>query len=138
VPFETETVTNFYHEDLTVFDSGVRAARELFGRTGLTPADMDVGMLYDHFTIAVFWHLESMGFCKPGEAADFVREGHCALDGTIPLSPNGGLIGEAYIHGMNLITEGVRQIRGTASNQIADAEHALVTAGMSAAILGGA
>ncbi len=138
VPFETETVTNFYHEDLTVFDSGVRSARELFGRTGLTPADMDVGMLYDHFTIAVFWHLESMGFCKPGEAADFVREGHCALDGTIPLSPNGGLIGEAYIHGMNLITEGVRQIRGTASNQIADAEHALVTAGMSAAILGGA
>jgi acetyl-CoA acetyltransferase len=136
VPFETETVTNFYHEDLTVFDSGVRSARELFGRTGLKPTDMDVGMLYDHFTIAVFWHLESMGFCKPGEAADFVRDGHCALDGTIPLSPNGGLIGEAYIHGMNLVTEAVRQLRGTATNQVAGAEHALVSAGMSAAILG--
>jgi acetyl-CoA acetyltransferase len=93
-------------------------------------------MLYDHFTIAVFWHLESMGFCKPGEASDFIKDGHLALDGSIPLSPNGGLIGEAYIHGMNLATEAVRQIRGTASNQVDNVEHALLAAGMSGAILG--
>jgi acetyl-CoA acetyltransferase len=136
VPFETETVTNFYHSDLTVFDSGVHSGAELFGRTGLTPADIQVGMLYDHFTIAVFWHLESMGFCKPGEASDFIKDGHLALDGSIPLSPNGGLIGEAYIHGMNLATEAVRQIRGTASNQVDNVEHALLAAGMSGAILG--
>lgn len=135
VPFETETVTNFYHSDLTVFDSGVHCGQELFGRTGLTPKDIQVGMLYDHFTIAVFWHLEAMGFCKPGEAADFVKDGHLALDGTIPLSPNGGLIGEAYIHGMNLVTEAVRQIRGTATNQVADVENVLLSAGMSGAIL---
>ncbi len=135
VPFETETVTNFYHQDLTTFDSGVHCGRELFGRTGLTPSDIQVGMLYDHFTIAVFWHLEAMGFCKPGEAADFVKDGNLALDGSIPLSPNGGLIGEAYIHGMNLATEAVRQIRGTATNQVADVENVLLSAGMSGAIL---
>jgi acetyl-CoA acetyltransferase len=135
VPFETETVTNFYHRDLTRFDSGIACARELYGRTGLTPADIQVGMLYDHFTIAVFWHLEAFGFCKPGEAADFVKDGHLALDGSIPLSPNGGLIGEAYIHGMNLVTEAVRQIRGTAANQVAGVENVLLSAGMSGAIL---
>jgi acetyl-CoA acetyltransferase len=135
IPFDTETVTNFYHKDLTVFDSGVRCAKELYGRTGLSPRDIQVGMLYDHFTIAVFWHLEAMGFCKPGEAAAFVKDGHLALDGSIPLSPNGGLIGEAYIHGMNLVTEAVRQIRGTATNQVANVENVLLSAGMSGAIL---
>ena len=85
--------------------------------------------------VAVFWQLEAMGFCKPGEATDFVKDGHLALDGTIPLSPNGGLIGEAYIHGMNLVTEAVRQIRGTATNQVENVEHVLLSAGMSGAIL---
>ena len=135
VPFETETVTNFYHEDLTRFDSGIQCARDLFGRTGLRPSDIQVGMLYDHFTIAVFWHLEAFGFCKPGESVDFIKDGHLALDGSIPLSPNGGLIGEAYIHGMNLVTEAVRQIRGTASNQVEHVENVLLSAGMSGAIL---
>ncbi len=135
VPFETEVVTNFYHADLTRFDSGVVAAEELYARTGLGPDDFQVAMLYDHFTIAVYWHLEAFGFCKPGEAAAFVKDGHITLDGKIPLSPNGGLIGEAYIHGMNNITEAVRQIRGTAANQIADVENVLVSSGMSAAIL---
>jgi len=135
VPFETETVTNFYHRDLTLFDSGIQCARDLYGRTGLGPADIQVGMLYDHFTIAVFWHLEANGFCRPGEAADFVKDGQIALDGSIPLSPNGGLIGEGYIHGMNLITEAVRQIRGTATNQVDQVENVLLAAGMSGAIL---
>jgi acetyl-CoA acetyltransferase len=72
----------------------------------------------------------------PGEGSDFVKEGHLDLDGRLPLSPNGGLIGEAYIHGMNNITEAVRQIRGTAANPIEDVDHVLVSSGMSAAILG--
>jgi acetyl-CoA acetyltransferase len=136
VPFETEVVTNFYHSDLTRFDSGIAAARELYARTGLGPDDIRVAMLYDHFSVAVFWHLEAFGFCGPGEAAAFVGEGHLDLEGRLPLSPNGGLIGEAYIHGMNNITEAVRQVRGTAVNQISDVDHVLVSSGMSAAILG--
>jgi hypothetical protein len=52
------------------------------------------------------------------------------------VSPNGGHIGEAYIHGMNNVAEAVRQVRGTAANQVKDVEHVLVSAGMSGAILG--
>ena len=64
-----------------------------------------------------------------------IADGHCDLNRTLSLSPNGGLIGEAYIHGMNLVTEAVRQIRGTASNQVANVENVLISAGMSGAIL---
>ena len=136
VPYETEVVTNFYHADLTRFDSGIASAQVLYERTGLGPDDIQIGMLYDHFTVAVYWHLEAFGFCGPGEGPDFIREGHCDLDGRLALSPNGGLIGEAYIHGMNNITEAVRQIRGTAVNQVASVDHVLLSSGMSAAILG--
>ena len=136
VPFESETVTNYYVEDVTRFETGVATSKSLRAHTGLAPGDFQVAMLYDHFSIAIFWHLEANGFCKPGEAADFVREGHIGIDGTIPVSPNGGHLGEAYIHGMNLIAEGVRQLRGSAVNQVADVENVLVAAGMSAAALG--
>jgi acetyl-CoA acetyltransferase len=136
IPRDYETVTSYYHDDVCRFDAGEACAKELYRRTGLGPEHMQVGMLYDHFTIAIYWHLEANGFCKPGEAADFVRDGGIALDGIIPVSPNGGHIGEAYIHGMNNIAEGVRQIRGTAANQVSDVEHVLISAGMSGAILG--
>jgi len=136
VPFECETVTNYYHEDLTVFDSGRACAQELYRRTGLSASDMQVAMLYDAFTINIWWHLEAAGFCEPGEGPAFVKEGNIDLGGTIPVSTNGGHIGEAYIHGMNNVAEAVRQVRGTAANQVADVEHVLVSAGMSGAILG--
>jgi acetyl-CoA acetyltransferase len=136
VPFECETVTNYYHEDLTVFDSGRACAQELYRRTGLSAADMQVAMLYDAFTINIWWHLEAAGFCAPGEGPAFVKDGNIDLGGTIPVSTNGGHIGEAYIHGMNNVAEAVRQVRGTAVNQVADVEHVLVSAGMSGAILG--
>jgi hypothetical protein len=51
------------------------------------------------------------------------------VGGRLPTNPHGGQLGEAYIHGMNGIAEGVRQLRGGAVNQVADVEHVLVTAG---------
>ena len=73
--------------------------------------------------------LEEFGFCGRGEAKDFVRSGEHARGGRLPVNPNGGQLGEAYIHGMNGIAEAVRQLRGTAVNQLAGIEHMLVTAG---------
>jgi acetyl-CoA acetyltransferase len=73
--------------------------------------------------------LEELGFCTPGEARDFVRDGQIELDGRLPVNTHGGQLGEAYLHGMNGIAEAVRQIRRTAVNQVPDAENVLVTAG---------
>ena len=109
---------------------------QMYRTAGITADDIDVAMIYENFTPAVFMQIEAFGFCGPGEAKDFLREGHMNLDGKVPINPNGGHFGEAYIHGMNLVCEGVRQARGDAVNQVDGAEIVLVGAGRSGLILG--
>lgn len=118
-----EQMTSFYRDDLTGLPEMNVVARQLWRTAGLTPADISVAILYDHFTPFVLMQLEEFGFCAPGEAADLV-----AAD-TLPLNTHGGQLGEAYLHGMNGIAEAVRQLRGTSPNQTPDAAHVLVTAG---------
>lgn len=118
-----EAMTSFYRDDLTGLPEMGVVARQLWRTSGLAPGDIDVGILYDHFTPFVLMQLEEFGFCKPGEAAEFV-----AAD-SLPLNTHGGQLGEAYLHGMNGIAEAVRQLRGTSVNQIPGAAGALVTAG---------
>ncbi|MGW0365031.1 lipid-transfer protein [Streptomyces sp. NPDC002990] len=118
-----EAMTSFYRDDLTGLPEMDVVARQLWRTSGLRPSDIDVGILYDHFTPFVLMQLEEFGFCGPGEAADFV-----AAD-ALALNTHGGQLGEAYLHGMNGIAEAVRQLRGTSVNQVAGAAHALVTAG---------
>jgi acetyl-CoA acetyltransferase len=77
----------------------------------------------------VLAQLEEFGFCGPGEAKDFVAGGGIELGGRLPVNTHGGQLGEAYLHGMNGIAEGVRQLRGTSINQVDGAEHVLVTGG---------
>ena len=90
---------------------------------------IQTAVLYDHFTPFVLPQLEEFGFCKRGEAKDFIRAGEHARGGKLPINTHGGQLGEAYIHGMNGVAEAVRQVRGTAVNQVADVENVLVTAG---------
>ncbi|MEU6166266.1 lipid-transfer protein [Streptomyces tanashiensis] len=118
-----EAMTSFYRDELTGLPEMGVVARQLWRTSGLAPSDIDVGILYDHFTPFVLMQLEEFGFCAPGEAADFV-----AAD-ALPLNTHGGQLGEAYLHGMNGIAEAVRQIRGTSVNQIPGAARTLVTAG---------
>jgi acetyl-CoA acetyltransferase len=101
----------------------------------MKPTDMQMAMIYDAFTPQVLKQLEGFGFCKRGEAKDFIADGQIEIDGLLPINTNGGLIGEAYIHGMNNITEAVRQVRGSAVNQVKKVEHVLVSSGMAGAIL---
>ena len=136
IPFNVEVISNYYHEDLTVMPEAVGTARRLYERSGLTARDIQVAELYDAFTPQVLMQLEAFGFCGKGEAKDFVSGGNLELDGLLPVNTHGGLIGEAYIHGMNTMTEGVRQVRGTAVNQVKNVQHALVSSAMAAAILG--
>ncbi|MFB7280818.1 lipid-transfer protein [Streptomyces hydrogenans] len=118
-----EAMTSFYRDGLSALPEMGVVARQLWQTSGLRPADIDVGILYDHFTPFVLMQLEEFGFCGPGEGGDFV-----AAD-ALPINTHGGQLGEAYLHGMNGIAEAVRQLRGTSVNQIPGAARALVTAG---------
>ncbi|MGH8455509.1 MAG: thiolase C-terminal domain-containing protein [Stenotrophobium sp.] len=137
IPYNVEVISNYYHDDLTIMPEAWGTAKRLYAQTGLKPSDMQAAMIYDAFTPQVLMQLEAFGFCKKGEAKDFVRSGALELDGSLPMNTHGGLLGEAYIHGMNTMAEGVRQLRGTSVNQAKnDVQHVLVSSGMAGAILG--
>ncbi len=137
---DQESMTSFYRPDITELPELGLVARQLYEVSGLTPADIDAAILYDAFTAIVLFQLEAYGFCKRGEAKDFVKHGNIEIGGRLPVNTHGGQLSEAYIHGMNGVNEGVRLIRGTSKNQPAKAEHVLVSAGVgvpsSAMILG--
>jgi acetyl-CoA acetyltransferase len=134
-PFEAEVASDYYGKDLSVMATSSVLARHLFGAASLTIDDLDVAMIYDAFTPVLLMQLEALGFCGPGEAKDFIAEGGLGPDAATPCNTNGGLIGEGYIHGVNLTLEAVRQLRGDAVNQVPGAEVALVAANRSGVIL---
>ena len=124
-----QSMTSFYRDDITGLPEMAVVANELYAQSGLTPEDFQTAVIYDHFTPFVMTQLEEFGFCKRGEAKDFVRAGMHARGSKLPITTHGGQLGEAYIHGMNGVAEAVRQVRGTAANQVADVHNVPVTAG---------
>jgi acetyl-CoA acetyltransferase len=126
---------NYYHPSLAEFPEARFLADQLYAMAGVGPADIDAAMIYENFSPIVFLQLEGLGFCGKGEARDFVADGNIELGGRLPVNTHGGLLGEAYIHGLNNILEGVRQIRGSAVNQVAHAAHVMVAGGRSGMIL---
>lgn len=122
-------LTNYYRDDITPYDEVALAARQLYAMANLTPQDIQTAVIYDHFAPSVLPGLEAYGFCARGEAKDFIKNGNIEIGGGLPINTNGGQVGEAYIHGLNGIAEGVRQVRGTAVNQVGGIENVLVTSG---------
>ena len=105
-------------------------AKRLWAQSGLSPQDIDVALLYDHFSPMVIMQLEDYGFCEKGEGGAFVESGAIRYNGgSIPVNTHGGQLSEAYIIGMTHLLEGVEQIRGTAINQVPNAKFALATGG---------
>ncbi|MCW2498450.1 MAG: lipid-transfer protein [Frankiales bacterium] len=103
-------------------------SKVLYERAGLGPEDIDVAQLYDCFTITVLMQLEDWGFCEKGEGGAFAASGAIGLGGSLPINTGGGHLSEGYVHGMNHVLEGVRQIRGSSTSQVPGAETCLVTA----------
>jgi len=126
---EQWTMTSFFRDDIAQLPEMKVVADELWASSGLTPADIQTAILYDHFTPYVLMQLEEFGFCGRGEAKDFIKDGALEMGGKLPINTHGGQLGEAYIHGMNGIAEAVRQVRGTSVNQVDSVENVLVTAG---------
>lgn len=122
-------MTSYYRPSITGLPEMKVVGDQLWAQSGLRPEDMDAGILYDHFTPFVLTQLEELGFCGRGEAKDFIADGNLELDGALPLNTHGGQLGEAYLHGMNGIAEGVRLIRGESVNQPGEVNNVVVTAG---------
>jgi acetyl-CoA acetyltransferase len=105
-------------------------AKRLYRMAGVGPADVDLALLYDHFSPMVITQLEDYGFAPIGEGGPFVAEGNIRWGtGSLPVNTHGGNLSEAYIIGMTHVREAVEQLRGVAVNQVEGAEIALVTGG---------
>lgn len=126
-----EQMTSFYRDELESLPEMEMAAARVYEQAGLGPDDIDAACLYDAFTSEVIMQLESFGFCARGEGKEMVREGALDRDGRLPNNTHGGLISEAYIHGMNNIAEGVRLVRGASTGQPdKPVNHVLVSSGV--------
>ena len=103
------------------------SGRTAFEMAGLAPKDIQVAQLYDCFTITPLMTLEDYGFCAKGEGGRFVEDGAIEIGGALPVNTSGGLLSETGMPGMQLVIEGVRQIRGTSTNQVPGATTSLVS-----------
>jgi acetyl-CoA acetyltransferase len=119
----------YYTGELSALPAMGTVGDTLWAQSGISPDDVQTAILYDHFTPFVLVQLEELGFCGRGQAKDYIEDGGIELGGRLPVNPNGGQLGEAYIHGMNGIAEAVRQIRGASVNQVPGVRNVLVTAG---------
>lgn len=99
--------------DLTVTGAAI-SGPQAFAQAGVGPADMDVVMLYDAFTITPILFLEDLGFCPKGEGGRFVSNGHVAPGGGLALNTNGGGLSCVHpgMYGLFLLVEATRQLRG--------------------------
>jgi len=116
-----------YNNTATMETTSVFCAQLLWERSELKPKDMDCAQIYDAFTPLVIMGLEDYGFCQRGEGGPFTDGGRIEVGGALPVLTSGGGLSEAYVHGFNLIMEGVRQIRGTSWNQVPNCKATLVT-----------
>jgi acetyl-CoA acetyltransferase len=124
-----------YREPMGIYTGGEMlelfppvAADRLFSRAGVSRKDIDVAELYDATSYMTLRSLESYGFAADGAGWRYVLDHGTGPDSPLPVNTHGGHLSEAYLHGMNGILEAVRQLRGTACNQVAGAEVALVGA----------
>ena len=129
IPQQHQVMTNYFGAD-PLQGPAWACADLLWRHSDLTPADVDVAQLYDAFSPLVPLSLEGYGFCERGEGLAFCQAGGISWDGgRLPVNTSGAGMSEAYVHGFNLVTEGVRQLRGTSTAQVDGAEVSLVTSG---------
>lgn len=123
VSWDQDTVT---HEPQVIGPS-----THLWTRTSLTPADIDLALLYDGFTFNCVSWIEALGFCGFGEASEWIDGGRTiAIDGALPLNTHGGQLSEGRTHGLGFFFEAVLQLRGDAGErQVEGARTAVVSSG---------
>jgi len=129
LPRQHQTMINYFNEDPLSGPSWA-AAKQLWRDADFGPADVKVAQIYDAFSPLIPLSLEGYGFCGRGEGGPFTDDGALEWpDGRLPTNTSGGGMSEAYVHGFNLVLEGVRQLRGTSTSQVDGADTCLVTSG---------
>lgn len=129
IPQQTQVMTNYFNDDPLRGPSWA-CARRLWSLSDFRPADVRVAQIYDAFSPLIPLSLEGFGFCERGEGGPFTDGGALEWpDGRLPTNTAGGGMSEAYVHGFNLVLEGVRQMRGTSTSQVEGAPCCLVTSG---------
>ena len=124
-----QTMTNYHNED-PLMGPGWACSQALWRNADFGPEDVEVAQIYDAFSPLIPLSLEAYGFCKRGEGAPFTGDGNIEWPGgRLPVNTSGGGMSEAYVHGFNLVAEGVRQLRGTSTAQVDGAQTCLVTSG---------
>lgn len=104
--------------DLTV-TAAVQSGARAFAQAGVRPSDIDVVELYDAFTINTLLFLEDLGFCRKGEAGDFVQGGRIAPGGELPVNTNGGGLSCVHpgMYGLFTMVEAAQQLMGDAGDR---------------------
>jgi acetyl-CoA acetyltransferase len=116
--------------DLTT-TAGAVSGPAAFATAGVTPAEVDLLMGYDSFTITALLHLEDLGFCAKGEGGEFAADGKLGPGGSLPMNTNGGGLSCTHPgqYGMFLIVEAARQLRGEAGDRQLDGPEIAVAHG---------
>jgi acetyl-CoA acetyltransferase len=107
----------------------------LLAEAGVRPSDLVAASVYDATSISVLLGLEGFGVHPPGQAWRAVTEHGIGPDSPLPVNTSGGHLSEAYVHGMNLVVEAVRQCRGESPNQVSRSGPVLVSSGPSGVVL---
>jgi acetyl-CoA acetyltransferase len=114
-------------------------AKRLWAESGYGPQDVDVAQIYENTTGMGVSAIIDHGFCTLEEAGEFITfDNLIAPDGRLPINTAGGNLAEGFIHGMGLVVEAVRQIRGTSTNQVRDCSLSLMTGGPGDAVVSSA
>ena len=117
-----------FYNDAPITDvAGKYAAKRVFEMAGVGPEDIHATGSYDAFTFTTMLQLEDYGFCKKGEGGEYVSSGIIEIGGKRPNNTSGGHLCEGYTHGMSMVIENVRQLRGRVDDYCPQAHEGIHT-----------
>ena len=105
-------ISQYRHDEDFHYGAYKAVADQVYKMAGVGPKDIDILMYYDAFTPFLIFMLEGFGFCKRGEAGEFIQGGRIEIGSELPVNTSGGHLSEVYLQGRAILVESVRQLRG--------------------------
>src|SRR5207244_1908229 len=95
-----------------LYDYEAPETMQVYEMAGVERSDIDSLYILDSFSPLILFTLEQYGFCKAGEALQWIQNGRIGLGGELPINTNGGGLGELHSTGAGHMVEAIRQLRG--------------------------